>query len=157
MPRVGMWYAAGTPEQSLTPRNVEWRVHRVVSDESDVKGSVTVESPDGQKFPVPATLIDQMVAAAAPRSSVECHLVSVDTRHSVVVTGSEGNILEREFSRREDAVDFAMRQIGARGGMIKAADGQFPHMAVVGEENFLGLRRDFPGVGHDKPGKAGIR
>ena len=61
--RVGRWYADG-PDRVFVPGDPAFRIHRVVADDADVRGCVTVENAGGQRFPVPTSLIDAISAPA---------------------------------------------------------------------------------------------
>lgn len=62
--RVGRWYASGPEDRSFVAGDPAFSVLRVVSDNAEVPGCVTVENAAGQRFPVSASLIDAIAAPA---------------------------------------------------------------------------------------------
>ncbi len=60
--RVGLWYATGPEDRSFVAGDPAFFILRVVSDDADVSGCVTVENAAGQRFPVSASLIDEIAA-----------------------------------------------------------------------------------------------
>ena len=58
--RVGLCYVTGPAYRPYRPGDRDSNVHRVISDEAVVAGCVTVENEAGQRFPVPASLVDQI-------------------------------------------------------------------------------------------------
>ena len=63
MSRVGMWYATGPADRPYVEGDPAWNVHRVVSDESGYADCVLVENAGGSKFPVLASLIDEIASS----------------------------------------------------------------------------------------------
>ena len=62
--RVGFWYASGPEDRSFVAGDPAFSILRVVSDDAEAPGCVTVENAAGQRFPVPASLIDAIAAPA---------------------------------------------------------------------------------------------
>ena len=62
--RVGRWYAEGPEHCSFVAGDPAFSILRVVSDDAEAPGCVTVENAGGQRFPVPASLIDAIAAPA---------------------------------------------------------------------------------------------
>jgi hypothetical protein len=62
MTRVGMWYGSGPADRDFVEGDMEFNVHRVVSDESGTLGCVLIENGGGQRFPVPESLIDEVAS-----------------------------------------------------------------------------------------------
>lgn len=62
--RVGRWYATMPEDRPVTSGDPEFQVYRVVAEDADVPGCVTVENVAGQRFPVPISLVDAIVAPA---------------------------------------------------------------------------------------------
>jgi hypothetical protein len=62
-PRVGRRYIVGPADRPYVEGDPAFNVHTVV-DDSTVEGCVTVENAAGHKFPVPATLVDDICEPA---------------------------------------------------------------------------------------------
>ena len=62
--RVGLWYASGPEDRSFVAGDPAFSILRVVSDVAEAPGCITVENAAGQRFPVPASLIDAIAAPA---------------------------------------------------------------------------------------------
>lgn len=60
--RVGYWYAEGPGDRPFVADDPAFSIFRVVSDDAAVPGCVMVENAAGQRFPVPAPLIDKIAA-----------------------------------------------------------------------------------------------
>ena len=60
--QVGRWYAEGPADRPFITGDPAFSILRVVSDNAEVPGCVTVENAAGQRFPVPASLIDEIAA-----------------------------------------------------------------------------------------------
>jgi hypothetical protein len=58
--RVGRRYIVGPADRPYVESDPAFNVHTVVADDSTVPGCVTVENAAGQKFPVPAALVDDI-------------------------------------------------------------------------------------------------
>lgn len=58
--RVGKYYIVGPADRSYRKGDPDFSLHTVISDESGIPGCVLVENPAGQRFPVPAMLVDQI-------------------------------------------------------------------------------------------------
>jgi len=67
--RVGRWYATMPEDRPVTPDDPAFHVYRVVADDAGVPGCVTVENAAGQRFPVPVSLVDAIVAPAGEQPS----------------------------------------------------------------------------------------
>jgi len=67
--RVGRWYATMPEDRPVTPDDPAFHVYRVVADDAAVPGCVTVENAAGQRFPVPVSLVDAIVAPAGEQPS----------------------------------------------------------------------------------------
>lgn len=61
--RVGFWYASGPEGRSLVAGDPAFSIFRVVADDAGTPGCVAVENDAGQRFPVPASLIDAIAAS----------------------------------------------------------------------------------------------
>ncbi len=62
--RVGRWYASGPEDRPFVAGDPAFSILRVVSDDAEAQGCVTVENAAGQRFPVSASLIDAIAAPA---------------------------------------------------------------------------------------------
>ena len=62
--RVGRWYAEGPEHRSFVAGDPAFSIFRVVSDDAEMPGCVTVENAAGQRFPVPIPLLDAIAAPA---------------------------------------------------------------------------------------------
>ncbi len=60
--RVGLRYATGPEGRPFVAGDPAFAIFRVVSDDADVPGCVTVENNEGRRFPVPITLVDAIAA-----------------------------------------------------------------------------------------------
>jgi hypothetical protein len=58
--RVGRRYIVGPADRPYVEGDPAFSVHTVIDDHSKVEGCVTVENPAGQRFPVPAALVDDI-------------------------------------------------------------------------------------------------
>ncbi len=73
--RVGLCYVQGPANRPYRPGDRAFNVYRVVQDEAAVPVrplcglTVTVENAAGQRFPVPACLIDRIVGPCPPTAS----------------------------------------------------------------------------------------
>ena len=62
--RIGRWYASGPEDRTFVAGDPAFSILRVVSDDAEAPGCVTVENAAGQRFPVSASLIDAITAPA---------------------------------------------------------------------------------------------
>ncbi len=63
--RVGHWYATGPEDRPFVAGDPAFSMLRVVADDAEAPGCVTVENAAGQRFPVPIPLIDAIAASTA--------------------------------------------------------------------------------------------
>lgn len=60
---IGWWYATG-PDKPFAPNDPAFNVHRVVADDSDKTGCVTIRNGYGETFPLSRDLIAQIGSPA---------------------------------------------------------------------------------------------
>ena len=64
----GLWYAEGPGDRPSVASDPAFSILRVVSDDAEVLGCVTVENAAGQRFPVPIPLVDAIAAPTRLRA-----------------------------------------------------------------------------------------
>lgn len=67
--RIGLCYAEGPEDHSGASSDRALNLHWVVSDTATAAGCVTVENGAGQRFPVPASLVDRIAVPGSPPNS----------------------------------------------------------------------------------------
>ncbi len=66
--RVGLWYAEGPGDRPFVAGDPAFAIFRVVADDAEAPGCVTVENAAGQRFPVPIPLVDAISAPTKLRA-----------------------------------------------------------------------------------------
>lgn len=82
--RIGRWYATGPDDRPFAPDDPAFHVYRVVAD-GPVPGCVTVENAAGQRFPVPVSLVDAIVAPSR-RATEQAARLSGRARGAAIMT-----------------------------------------------------------------------
>ena len=60
--QVGHWYAEGPADRPFLAGDPAFSIFRVVADDAEVPGCVTVENNKGRRFPMPTSLVDAIAA-----------------------------------------------------------------------------------------------
>lgn len=64
---VGRWYALGPSDRAFDPDDRAFAIHRIVADDHEIAGCVTVENPAGQRFPLGRRFAQTIATGEDPR------------------------------------------------------------------------------------------